>query len=381
MITEATQNISLNNEPDAVDDDSLQIEEIHSPEDITEPFDPEEVKIRTVNIVVAQLVSRIEHGGLDLYPDFQRHRGIWDSTRKCRLIESLLLRIPIPVFYVAADANDDWLVVDGLQRMSTINDYVTNSFALQKLEYLTWFNGQKHDQLPRQMQRRISETQLIVNIIEPGTPYEVRFNVFQRINTGGLTLNKQEVRHAMHPGAIRSFLLNLSASTEFLQATDHSISKRRMADRECVLRFLAFYITKPQDYTTQDLDGFLAAAMDNINEMSSEQLRIIVEDFKKAMVTAFKIFGKDAFRSRYNTEHKRYPINRALFEAWGVQLARCSKDQLHILTESQEQLRFRFRHIMTEDVDFDRAISRSTGDPKSVRKRFQTVDDLLQEFI
>ena len=170
-----------------VDDASVEIEQEDSQERITHPFDPEQIKMRTVNIVVEQLVSRIRHDEIDLAPDFQRLRGIWKKERKSRLIESLLLRIPIPVFYVAADKSEIWSVVDGIQRMSTIYDYVTGKFSLTKLEYLTWLDGRKHDELPRQMQRRISETQLVVNIIEPGTPAEVMFNVFLRINTGGMT--------------------------------------------------------------------------------------------------------------------------------------------------------------------------------------------------
>ena len=377
---------ALDSMPSVSDDDDregtgLQEEQTASPDDITEPFDPEEVKIRTVNIVVAQLVSRIEHGGLDLAPDFQRLRGIWDNTRKSRLIESLLLRIPIPAFYVAADSNDDWQVVDGLQRMSTINDFVTGGFILNKLEYLTWLERQKHDQLPRLMQRRISETQLIVNVIEPSTPPEVMFNVFLRINTGGMTLNQQEIRHAVHPGVIRPYLRELADSEEFLTATDNSIAKRRMADRECVLRFLAFYITSPDNYTTHDLDSFLGKTMDYINGMTAEELGVIAKDFKKAMRAAHAIFNDDAFRTRYDRDDRRRPINRALLEAWTVLLARCSLEQIDQLIYRQKKLRYKFRQLMTQDVEFDRAISRSTGDPRNVRKRFHAIGELLREFV
>ena len=372
---------SVDDDDDDANGTGLQHEQIDSPEDITHPFDPQEVKIRTVNIVVAQLISRIDNGGLNLAPDFQRLRGIWDNTRKSRLIESLLLRIPIPVFYVAANGDDDWQVVDGLQRMSTINDFVTGSFALNRLEYLTWLNRQKHDQLPRQMQRRISETQLIVNVIEPGTPHEVMFNVFLRINTGGMTLNKQEIRHALHPGVIREYLTELADSEEFLAATDNSIAKRRMADRECVLRFLAFYVTSPQDYTSHDLDSFLGKTMDDINAMTLEQRGIITGGFKKAMRAAFAIFGEDAFRTRYNRDDRRRPINRALLEAWSVLLARCSSDQIGRLVHSEKRVRYKFRNLMNDDIDFDRAISRSTGDPRNVRKRFRAIEQLLEEFV
>ena len=137
-----------------------------------------------------------------LRPDFQRLAGIWDNTRKSRLIESLLLRIPIPVFYVAADENEIWSVVDGVQRISTIYDYVTDKFRLSRLEYLKKLEGALYTGLPRQMQRRINETQFVVNVIEPGTPPEVMFNIFRRINTGGMALNGQEIRHALHAGPV-----------------------------------------------------------------------------------------------------------------------------------------------------------------------------------
>jgi hypothetical protein len=170
---------------------------------IERPFDPEKIKVKTKAALVDSIVKRISHGEIDLAPDFQRHARIWNAPRKARLIESLLLRIPLPVFYVAADASENWSVVDGLQRMTTINDFVNGIFPLSELEYLTQFNGFKFDDLPRPMGRRISETELVVHVIEPGTPEEVMFNIFSRINTGGMRLNDQEIRHALHKGPAR----------------------------------------------------------------------------------------------------------------------------------------------------------------------------------
>ena len=123
-------------------------------------------------------------------------RGIWSDAQKSRLIESLLLRIPIPVFYVSADESENWAVVDGVRRMSAINDFINGEYDLIGLEYLSELIGKKFEHLPRNMFRRISETQLVVNVIEPRTPVEVMFNIFHRINTGGMTLNGREIRHA-----------------------------------------------------------------------------------------------------------------------------------------------------------------------------------------
>ena len=363
------------------DESGLEIEQEDPQGKITEPFNPEQIKINTRTLLIEQLVSRIKYKEIDLTPDFQRLRGIWDMERRSRLIESLLLRIPIPVFYVAANENDIWSVVDGIQRMSTIYDYITGEFPLNRLEYLTRLNGQKHDALPRPMQRRISETELIVNVIEPGTPPEVMFNVFLRINTGGMTLNGQEIRHALNPGPVRDYLKLLAQSSEFKKATHHSIKELRMADRECVLRFLAFYIDPPDKYATNDLDGYLGKVMKKINKMSLDDRDSLTTDFKKAMCAASDIFGRYAFRKRISMHDRRRPVSKALFESWSVQLARCSPEQMRVLIKKREDVQRRFIQLMSEDDDFNNAISYSTGTPRRVRKRFQAIKQLVEEFI
>ena len=347
--------------------------------EVERPFDPEKIKVRTLPIVVDQIISRIGHDEIDLTPDFQRKAGIWDKKSMSRLIESLLLRIPIPVFYVAANENDKWSVVDGIQRTWTINAYVKGDFPLTRLEYLTKLDGCCYADLPRSMQRRINETQLIVNVIEPGTPKEVMFNIFRRINTGGKLLVGQEIRHALHPGPVRDYLKDLATTKEFLEATDESINTDRMADRECVLRFLAFHINPWEEYTTNDLDGHLGRTMEKINVMGLPERIRVSEDFKKAMKGASGIFGDDAFRKRYNYTDTRYPISKALFEAWSVGLARRSGKEVDLLVDKRTQVKDRFICFMNEDQDFHTAISYSTGIPVRVKKRFQAIDALLEE--
>ena len=348
-------------------------------EKITTPFNPEQIKIRTANIVVEQLISRIEHKEIDLAPDFQRQAGIWNDERKSRLIESLLLRIPLPVFYVAADESEKWSVVDGIQRMKTIYDYVTGKFPLKRLEYLTKLNGCTHDELRRPLQRRISETQLIVNVIESGTSPDVLFNVFRRINTGGMTLNGQEIRHALNPGPVRDYLKELAESDEFKKATNGSINTKRMADRECVLRFLAFHITPWENYSSSDLNGYLIRTMQEINDMSECERNNFAADFRKAMLAAFDIFGENAFRKPPND--RRPPINKGIFEAWSVQLAHCLPEQISALVERRNDVQCRFKKLMTEDGDFLEAISHTTGSPQHVQKRFQAIEQLVKEFV
>ena len=369
---------STTQDSDVLDGLELEPEDPDSLE-IHRPFNPEKIKVRTLSIVVEQLVSRISHGEIDLTPDFQRMRGIWSTPRKSRLIESLLLRIPIPVFYVSADIDDNWSVVDGVQRMSTIYDFVEGSFALTGLEYLADLEGSVHEDLPRNMRRRIGETQLIINVIEPGTPSEVMFNIFHRINTGGMTLNGQEIRHALHPGPVRNYLRDLAQEDEFLIATDYSIQQSRMADRECVLRFLAFYISPWEEYDTNDLDGFLVEAMKKLNRMKRGERRELATTFKETMATAAAIFEEDAFRKRYDVSDRRKPINKALLEAWSVGLARRKPAELKVLVRRKKRLRGKFLELLSEDQEFDISVSTSTGVPQRVKKRFEEVDRLIGE--
>ena len=348
---------------------------------IEEPFDPSRIRVQTVPVLVDQLMARIRYGEVDLAPDFQRESGIWTDEKKSRLIESLLLRIPIPVFYVAANEEESWAVVDGVQRLSTIRDYVNGEFPLKRLEYRDEFDGRRYADLPRSMQRRIGETQFVVNVIQPGTPPEVMFNIFRRINTGGMPLNGQEIRHALNPGPVRKYLKDLAESNEFAEATDRSIGPKRMDDRACVLRFLAFHMEPWEQYEGGSLDGHLERAMKAINAMAPERQRALAEDFRKAMRAARSIFGNDAFRRRKSPEHGRRPISFALFETWSVQLARCTPEQIERLIERRDEVQDRFMTLLNTDQEFEKAISVSTGMSQRIRKRFAAIQELVQELV
>ena len=353
------------------------IEEEQSDTDVTilRPYDATKSKIDTRTVTIDLLAKRIKGGEIDLAPNFQRKAGLWSHKQKSQLIESLLIRMPLPAFYFDATDDSRWLVVDGLQRLTAFNEFLLESMQLEGLEYLTQYDGKTFADLPRALQRIIEESQVTVHLIQPGTPAEVKFNIFRRINTGGLALTLQEIRHALNQGPVTELLQQLAQSTEFLEATTHSISSERMADRELVLRFLAFTVTSYADYRTPDMDAFLSVEMARLNTMAP-QYPTLRRRFLRSMRAAKAIFGNQAFRKMYFVNQNRSPINKALFDAWSVSLGNLEPEQLRALEGVKEQVISGFIALMNED-EFHRAISQGTHDVTKVRRRFEAVGKLL----
>lgn len=350
-------------------------------ERITQPFDTRAIRIESKSGNMNTLLSRLENDEIDLAPDFQRLGGIWNKTSQSRLMESLMLRIPIPAFYFDGTDDEKWLVVDGLQRLTAIRRFVIDQdLKLCDLEYLKEHEGKIFSELPRPLQRAIREADLVWYLIMPGTPDNVKFDVFRRINTGGLPLSSQEIRHALNGKPVTDVIRKLAESEEFKQATAHGLSDKRMDDRECVTRFLVFAVFPPESYDKDDFDAFLNTGMRYLNT-HAELLDDLQRRFLRTMRAAERIFGNDAFRKRYYSNATRFPVNKALFESWSVNLDACTDEELQILEQKKGKLKEAFMRLMREDSVFEKAVTQGTGSISRVKCRFKEIRDLIQEVL
>ncbi|OEO30848.1 hypothetical protein VW23_019190 [Devosia insulae DS-56] len=355
-------------------------------ERIAEPFDPDDIDVITRSMTVDLLLSRTKSGMINLQPDFQRRWGVWDLRRQSRLIESLLLRIPLPVIYAAEDDDERWEIVDGIQRLSTIARFIdseivsSDGLVLSGLEYLHEQEGRRFYQLSQKLQLRLRETELVIHLIRKGTPAAVKFNIFARINTGGVALSPQELRHAITPGKARFVLEGWADLPSFKLATDYSVRTIRMDDRELILRFLAFFVLGLDAYRQPDMDGFLIGAMKAINVTSDADLDVARSRFEAAMICAREVFGVDAFRKRFGFGLPRQPINKAVFEALSVKLARLTDEQLEVLGHRGALVREEFVALCNDRL-FETAISQGTGDLRKVRLRFNAVDQMIERVL
>ena len=363
----------LDQEDDLDDDFNFQQED---DDENLEPFDSTKIRVNTKLMTMDLLLKRIKHDEIDLAPDFQRHAGIWTSKNKSRLIESLLIKIPLPAFYIDATNDDRWLVIDGLQRISTFKKFILDDeLRLTELQFLKDLENKKYNDLPRSYQRRIEETELTVCLIEPGTPSKLKYNIFQRINTGGLPLNNQELRQAMNPGKSLEVLKIFVELSEFKKVINLSVKKKqRRDDHEFVIGFIAFVLTHYDNYPVDEgRNYFLNEAMEKLNKLDDYLIEELKNKFMISMEAAYNIFGNTAFRKSSSS-----PVNKALFESWSVILSQLNYQEIEKLIINKEILKEKFIQKMQEDSDFNKSISQAAN---KVKYRFEQTNQIVQEVL
>ena len=336
-------------------------------------LDPSRLDMETRQLPLEELMARLRGGELDIGPSPVDGEA-WSDATKSRLVESLLIRIPLPAFYVDAADEDRWVVIDGRRRLSALGGFMLDkAFALRELEYLTELDGQGYDDLARAQKRRLGETLVTVELVKPGTPTAIRCNVFLRINP---RLSPQQVRDAVIRGA-GSELVGALADGEALRSAT-GIGESTAADRESVLRFLAvFPLAHPPG--VRSFPDLLTETVEALGEESLDGMlrrHLLAQRFEAAMGIAARLFEGRAFRSGDGAE----TVSPALLEIWSVALARFDPGEGGRLLAKREEVIKAFTELL-HDQDFAAAVAPGIDDPESVRRRHAAVHDLLGQFV
>ncbi|NHL70673.1 DUF262 domain-containing protein [Burkholderia ambifaria] len=360
-----------------------------------EPFDPASISISSKVVALDTVLRRIRNSTIKLAPSFQRNY-VWDDQRKSLLIESMMLRIPLPMFYVSEDKDGVWEVVDGLQRLTTIRDFILGQdddgkgFALKGLEF--WgelFNGKMFFDIERKMSvpriiNNIMEAELSFTIINPDTPEKVKRNIFKRINTGGMRLSAQEIRHALYQGEATDLLKSLVNSSEYKSVIGETVKDNRMAGRELIIRYLSFNLRGWRSFKG-DMDSFLSDTMRWINgDITLEKIKPydqgqISSTFEMALSRNKKLFGDHAFR-RSRADQRRTPVNKSLFEIWMYCFSRISSDFFEAIISRKKEFHIKYHDLLDYDDEFIDSIGRHGGDLIGVKNRYTKIVELLTEF-
>ena len=329
----------------------------------------DELAIRDEQRTAQDVIRRIDEARFVIDPDFQRD-FVWDEKKQSRLIESVLMRIPLPVFYVSENQEGKFIVVDGRQRLTTLQRFLTDQLSLV-LEDRQDLHGKQFSDLEPRLQNRVQDCQLRFYIIGHLVPERARLDIFERVN-GGEVLTRQQMRNAIYNGPATRFLKDEAQTDLFKQATGRSLNAKKMQDREFINRFCAFLLLDIRDYPG-DMDPWLAESLRRMNGMGSSELESMRAQFRRAIRNNVALFGKHAFRKHWEYDVKqtmgRNPMNASLFDVMSTHLACCSEAQIK---QCAPTLRERFYALM-QDESFGRSITFSTSSTQQVKMRFERI--------
>lgn len=340
----------------------------------------EDIFVELKPFSLKQLVDLIDDGDLDISPNFQRN-FIWDKTRQSRLIESILMGLPLPACYFSQYKDGCLTVVDGLQRLRTIHKFWKDELALSNLEYLKDCEDKTYGELKNGILsplriRRFAQTQLMCFAIDYRSPSRLKYDLFRRLNTGSKPLNSQEIRNCLSRKPLQEMLSSVIKSPEFIKATDASIKNTRLEAHEIVLRFIYFFSQYTPDNPIGDYDGNMEDCLNQLVEalnQSSDFTRYITP-FKEALTMAYRLFGKDAFRKV--TGSTRSPINKPLMTCITVLLAH--NRQRYVMPEKTGALTALLMKKISEDSDFFNALTYGTNNATKIKRVFNNLTELFE---
>ncbi len=351
------------------------VEGIGNPEDeILNDYPLDTFLIRTENRTVFEVVRRIQRNAFIMDPEFQRE-FVWNAEKQSKLIESVLMRIPLPVFYIAERDDGKVVVVDGLQRLTTFLNFVNDEFRL-RLPGKPELDGKNFSELEGRLQNRIEDCNLTLYLIDSKAPERARLDIFERVNSGE-PLSRQQMRNCLYLGNSTRFLKTEAERPLFLKVTSGSLNRTTMRDREFINRFCGFRVLDFKGYRG-DMDLFLSQTLVKMNKMSTSELTELSSQLHNGLANNFELFGTYSFR-KHTRRHRRQklrhnPINASL---WDVMCSGLALYNLNDIIPKKSGLLSEFYQLL-EDEEFLSSITLSTNQTSKVTRRFEIANSMIK---
>jgi len=333
----------------------------------------------TIDYNLESLFQLIKKRTIDLAPKYQR-RFRWDEKRKSKLVESFLMNVPIPPIFLNEDDYGKYSVIDGKQRLSSIKDFLSGDLILTGLEVFEDLNGSNFYDLPKAFQNVIKiRGTLRAIIILRQSDKDIKYEVFQRLNTGGVRLNAQEIRNSAYPGKLNDALICLSEKKKFqkmlgIKSKKKSRLYQEMKDVELVLRFLS--LKDSWNHYGGGLKEILDSYIDENRDMNEDGINKITDDFIETLEKVEIIFGEAGAFRRWLPDKKKWKqqISVPIFDA---QMFACYGKNKGTLEENKKDIILKFKNIITTDEEFIESISSSTATPKRFTYRINIIEGLI----
>jgi hypothetical protein len=353
-------------------------------EDVASDKAPQPVSSQPHDWTISTLRDKYERGQINLQPHYQREY-VWALRPELpsRLIESLLLHIPIPPLYFVRLDTGRIEVVDGQQRLTTLIQFVTNQFRLQKLQKISSLNGKVFKELSEQDQERIMDAPIRSIVIDAGTNHELRYEIFERLNRGAMALNEQEIRNCVYRGLFCDLLAELESDANWRKVKGSANPEPRFKEREMILRFFA--LTNRVEYYGGNLKRFLNDYMGVHAPKDKSKVMELGALFRQTMQNVHTAFGKNS--ARLYTVNEDDPDDTGRWEpkfsvsALDIQasaLIGCSPAKVQAAADSISEA-YKFYLVANPQVRL--AISRRPASTEATRTRWFGFKSIVQEIM
>ncbi|OYD43613.1 DUF262 domain-containing protein [Sphingobacterium cellulitidis] len=305
-------------------------------------------------------------------PNFQRGY-VWNRTQASRLIESLIIQCPIPVVYLSQNGDETLSVIDGNQRLTSISLFLNNGFPLTGLSTYPELDGLTYNELDPRFQRHIINRTIRCIAILKETHPQIKFDVFERLNTGSVRLNPQELRHGIYNGTLMTKIEELAKLPLFKKLTS-TTNDNRMKGDELVLRYFTLF-ERYADYV-KPMSVFLNKYAEENRLMAENKVDELAKNFILNLNKCHSLYGDFAFKT-FDESRKRLKANTALYEAQMLSMNSLNPtlEQIEAINKAEviDQL-----EVLLGNADFYNTITKATTDKNVITKRITDYTEFLQ---
>lgn len=358
-------------------------------EEILVPEKENQIFTKITDPEVISLYNKHKRGQLVLQPDFQR-QYVWDSTKASKLIESAILQIPLPIVYLSEEKDGKEYVIDGQQRLTSFFSYIDGSFPegkpfkLSGLNVCSDLNGKKFNELTDELQNKINSYGVHTITFLKNSSENLKFEIFERLNTGSVQLNDQELRNCLYRGNFNVALKEMAADLDFMYICGIKAPDKRMKDIELVLRFCAFYHKTYLKYKAP-IRSFLNIEAQEKRIITDKDLLELKSAFKNSCQIIRSLLDKNAFKRFYKGKDGQIngfwepsKFNTSLYDILMYSFANEDKNKVF---QNLDSIKEALIYLMTEDQEFVDSIELSTSSVQAVTTRFDKWRDALKNIL
>ena len=338
---------------------------------------------------VDSLHKRYKKKKLVVHPPYQRN-FVWDAKKASLLIESVLMNIPVPMVYLAANADGKTNVIDGQQRLTSLFSFIDGKFPdgsifkLTGLKVLAKLKGLTYADLDETDQDKINEYTLRTITFTADSDPELQYEIFSRLNTGSVALNNQELRNCVYRGSFNDLIKRLASNKDFLTLIGLNAPHKRMQDVELVLRFASFYFNGYQNYKAPIRQFLNETIRKRINLDKSDKSNL-EKAFKKAVANIQTLLGSNAFKRYYKGDDKnkngRWESSKFNVSLYDVLMDSMARIDQTVLTRNRDAIYEAYIDLLSSDQEFIDSIELSTSSKQAVEKRFLKWEYVLNTVI